>query len=247
MNATLESWQKRKRRIKSITITAIKKWTVHTPLTTHLTAWFCQDPLFFGWVAVLLWLHLPVCVCVCLFAPCVQVYLRLTTTQYHSVWTLNGSPSSKATRLLCCFTQVSDRVFTTWHNRHNRQYNTTRVWMRSSTMKSSSEDSTLRPTTLGGAIMEDLLLRHSSTPSCSHACINPLEQGKLVHTPKVLFTPHGRTVGVFHCDNINDTLHSGKCQTGSEQLHFWAITGIWCPGVMVMGVDEGRGWICIVG
>ena len=113
MNATLESWQKRKRRIKSITITAIKKWTVHTPLTTHLTAWFCQDPLFFGWVAVLLWLHLPVCVCVCLFAPCVQVYLRLTTTQYHSVWTLNGSPSSKATRLLCCFTQVSDRVFTT--------------------------------------------------------------------------------------------------------------------------------------
>jgi len=60
----------------------------HTPSTTHLTAWFCQDPLFFGRVAVLLWLHfrIPVCVCVRLFTPCVQVYLRLwqppNTTQY---------------------------------------------------------------------------------------------------------------------------------------------------------------------
>jgi len=89
-------------------------------------------------------------------------------------------------------------------------------------------------------MMEDLLLRHTSTStSCSHGRINPLKQRKLVDTSKVLFTPHGRTVGVFHCDNINETLRSGKCGTGSEQLHFWGRTRIWCPGVM--RVEEGRG------
>jgi len=58
----------------------------HLVTTTHLTAWFCQDPLFFGRVAVLLWLHFCISVCVHLFTPCVQVYVRLwqppNTTQY---------------------------------------------------------------------------------------------------------------------------------------------------------------------
>jgi len=90
-------------------------------------------------------------------------------------------------------------------------------------------------------MMEDLLLRHTSTTSCSHGCINPLKQRKSVDTSKVLFTPHSRTVGVFHCDNINETLYSGECGTGSEQLHFWGRTRIWCPRVMVMGAEEGRG------
>jgi len=88
-------------------------------------------------------------------------------------------------------------------------------------------------------MMEDLLLRHTSTStSCSHERINPLKQQKLVDTSKVLFMPYGRTVGVFHYDNINETLRSGECGTGSEQLHFWGRTRILCPGVM--GVEEVR-------
>jgi hypothetical protein len=89
-------------------------------------------------------------------------------------------------------------------------------------------------------MMEDLLLTHTSTTSCSHGYITPLKQGKSVDTSKVLFTPYGRIVGVFHCDNINETLHSGECGTGSEQLHFWGTTTIWCPGVM--GVNF-RFWV----
>jgi len=50
--------------------------------------------------------------------------------------------------------------------------------------------------------------------------------------------PHGRTVGILHCDNITETLRSGECGTGSEQLHFRGRTRIWCPGVMREG---GRG------
>jgi len=88
----------------------------HTPSTTHLTAWFCQDPLFFGSVAVLLWLHFCVCVCPLVHPLCSSVPQTATTTQYHSVWTLNGSPSSRATHLVRCFMQVSDMVFTTRHN-----------------------------------------------------------------------------------------------------------------------------------
>ena len=88
-------------------------------------------------------------------------------------------------------------------------------------------------------MMEDLLLRHTSATSSSHGCINPLKQRQPVDTPKVLFMPHSRTVGVFHCNNINETLHSGECGTGSEQLHFWGSTKIWCP--RVMAVEEGRG------
>ena len=89
-------------------------------------------------------------------------------------------------------------------------------------------------------MMEDLLLRHTSTStSFSHGCINPLKQQKLKDTSKVLFTRHGRTIGVFHCDNINETLHSGECSTESEQLHFWGRTRTWCPGVM--GVEEEKG------
>jgi hypothetical protein len=93
--------------------------------------------------------------------------------------------------------------------------------------------------------MEDLFVRHTSTTSCSHGCINPLKKRKLVDGSKVLFMLHGRTVGVFHCDNVNKTLHSGECGTGSEQLHFWVRTTIWCPGVM--GVEEGRGLVFVFG
>jgi len=90
-------------------------------------------------------------------------------------------------------------------------------------------------------MMEDLLLRHTSTStSCSHGHINPLKQRKSVDTSKVLFTPHGRTVGVFLCNNINETLGSGECGTGSEQLHFWGRTRIWCGGVKQGG--RSRRW-----
>ena len=98
-----------------------------TQSTTHLTAWFCQDPLFFGWVAVLLWLHTCVCVCPLVHPLSSSVPQTVTTTQYHSVWTSNGSPSSRATSLYRCFTQVSDMVFTTRHNRHSGQHDTTTV------------------------------------------------------------------------------------------------------------------------
>jgi len=89
-------------------------------------------------------------------------------------------------------------------------------------------------------MMEDLLLVHTRTrTSCSNARIDPLKQRKSVATSRVLFMSHGRTVGVFHCDTINETLSSGECGTGSEQFHFWRMTRIWCPGVM--RVEEGRG------
>jgi hypothetical protein len=89
-------------------------------------------------------------------------------------------------------------------------------------------------------MMEDLLLRHTSTSTaCSRGCINPLKQQKLVDTSEVLVMPCSRTVGVLHCDNIDEILHSGECGTGSEQLHFWGRTRIWGAGVM--GVDEGKG------
>jgi len=89
-------------------------------------------------------------------------------------------------------------------------------------------------------MMEDLLLRHTSTStSCSHGHINPVTQRKLVDTSKVLFTPHGGTGGVFPCDNINVTLPSDTCGTGSKQLHFWGRTRICCSGVM--RVEEWRG------
>jgi len=43
-------------------------------------------------------------------------------------------------------------------------------------------------------MMEDLLLRHTSTStSCSHGRINPFKQPKSLDTSKVLFMPHGRT------------------------------------------------------
>jgi hypothetical protein len=99
----------------------------HTPSTTHLTAWFCQDPLFFLGGLRFYFGFIPVCVCPLVHPLCSSVPQTVTTTQYHSVWTSNGSPSSRATRLLRCFTQVSDMVFTTRHNRHNRQHNTTRA------------------------------------------------------------------------------------------------------------------------
>jgi hypothetical protein len=114
-------------------------------------------------------------------------------------------------------------------------------------MKRFSEDSTVQPTTLRGVMMEDLLLRHTSTTSYSHGCINPVKQRKSVDTSKMLFMPHGRTVGVFYCDKINVTLHSGDCGTGSEQLHFWGRTRIWCAGVTVIWVEEGSGSIVVFG
>jgi len=99
-------------------------------------------------------------------------------------------------------------------------------------MNSFSEDSALQPTILGGAMMEALPFTHPSTStSCSHGCINPLKQQKLEDTSKLLFRPLSRTDGVFHCDIINNTLCSGKCGTGSEQLLFWGRTTIWYPGV----------------
>jgi hypothetical protein len=65
------------------------------------------------------------CVCPLVHPLCSSVPQTVTTTQYHSVSTSNGSPSSRATRLLQCFTQVSDMV--SRHNRHNRQPNSTRA------------------------------------------------------------------------------------------------------------------------
>jgi hypothetical protein len=50
-------------------------------------------------------------------------------------------------------------------------------------MKSYSEDSTLRPLTLGEAMIEDLLTKYTSTStSCSHGRINPLKQEQSVDT-----------------------------------------------------------------
>jgi len=190
----------------------------YTPSKTPLTAWFCQDHHFFGQVTVLLWLHFCVCVCPLVHPLCLSVPQTARTTQHHSVRTSNGIPSSRATCLVQCFTQVRDMVFMTRHNWHNQQHNSTRPWKRSSSMKSFSEDNTFWPPTLGGAMMEDLFLSHTCTStSCSHGSINPLKQQKSVDTSRVLFTPHGRTVGVFHCDDINETLRSGECGTGSVQ------------------------------
>jgi hypothetical protein len=56
----------------------------------------------------------------------------------------------------------------------------------------------------------------------------------------VLLTYHGRTVGVLHCDNINQTLQSSECGTGYEHLHFWWRTSIWCHGVMGVNI---RFWV----
>jgi hypothetical protein len=91
--------------------------------------------------------------------------------------------------------------------------------------------------------MENQLLRHPSTTSCSHGCINPLKQRKSVDTSKVLFAPQGTTVSILHCDIINETLDSGDCGTGFEQLQFGGKNRILGPGVM--RVEEGRGLIFV--
>ena len=95
----------------------LKSVTSHSHLRQHTSPpGFAKTPFFFGQVAVLLWLHFCVCVCPLVHPLRSSVPQTVTPTQYHSVWTSNGSPSSRATRLLHCFTQVSDMVFTTRHN-----------------------------------------------------------------------------------------------------------------------------------
>ena len=63
------------------------------------------------------------CVCPLVQPLCSSVPQTVTTTQYHSVSTSNGSPSSRATCLLRCFTQVSDMVFTTQRTQSTTQCN----------------------------------------------------------------------------------------------------------------------------
>jgi hypothetical protein len=84
-----------------------------------------RPPFFWAGCGFTLASFLHTCVCPLVHPFCSSVPQTVTTTQYHSVWTSNGSPSSRATRLLQCFTQVSDMVFTTQHNRHNWQHITT--------------------------------------------------------------------------------------------------------------------------
>jgi len=129
------------------TLPIIQHNILHTHLRQHTSPpGFAKTPFFLGGLRFyfgFIFAYL----CVRLFTPCVQVYLRLwqppNTTQYgpRTVVRLPGQLTSIDVL----------RKLATWfsrHNRHNRQHNTTRAWKRSSSMKSFSEDSTLRPTTL---------------------------------------------------------------------------------------------------
>jgi len=82
-----------------------------------------RPPFFWAGCGFTLALFSHTCVCPLVHPLCSSVPQTVTTTQYHSVWTSNSSPSSRATCLFRCFTQVGNMVFTTQPTQLTIQYN----------------------------------------------------------------------------------------------------------------------------
>jgi len=187
-----------------------KHTATHTPSTTHRPAWFYEDPHFVGQVADLLWLHFPECVCIRMFTPGVQVYRKLSqphnTTKYgpQMVVPLPGQLST--------FDIVYElATMFSLHNVTGSINNTTQLGRKglAAQWRVCLRTAHSNLTTLGGAMLAALIHRPTSTTSCFHGCVKPLTQQKLVDPWTVQFMPQGRMEGVFHCDNINDTLNTG--------------------------------------